>query len=49
MKYLTLVQVKRQHKYLGLPGEFKARYPQEIVFPNMEAGRQTNSILQKKI
>ena len=39
MKYLTLVQVKRQHKYLGLPGEFKARYPQEIVFPNMEAGR----------
>lgn len=39
MKYLTLVQVKRQHKYLGLPGEFKSRYPQEIVFPNMEAGR----------
>ena len=39
MKYLTLVQVKRQHKYFGLPGEFKARYPQEIVFPNMEAGR----------
>lgn len=39
MKYLTLAQTKRQHQYLGLPGEFKTRLPQEIVFPNMEFGR----------
>ena len=39
MKYLTLAQAKRQHQYLGLPGEFKTRLPQEIVFPNMEFGR----------
>lgn len=39
MKYLTLAQAKRQHQYLGLPGEFKTRLPQEIVFPNMESGR----------
>lgn len=39
MKYLTLIQTKHQHEYFGLPGEFEARYPQEIVFPNMEAGR----------
>lgn len=39
MKYLTLAQSKRQHQYLGLPGEFKTRLPQEIVFPNMDSGR----------
>lgn len=39
MKYISLVQAKRQHQYLGLPGTFEARYPQEIVFPNMDAGR----------
>lgn len=39
MKYITLKQSRRQHYYLGLPGEFETRYPQEIVFPNMDAGR----------
>lgn len=39
MKYLTLKQCRRQHYYLGLPREFEARYPQEIVFPDMTAGR----------
>ena len=39
MKYMTLAQTKRQHQYLGLPGEFKTRLPQEIVFPNLDFGR----------
>ena len=39
MKYKSAAQTKRQHQYLGLPGEFKTRYPQELVFPNMESGR----------
>ncbi|WP_295113884.1 hypothetical protein [uncultured Methanobrevibacter sp.] len=39
IKYLALVQSKRQHQYLGLPGNFKIRLPQEIVFPNFEIGR----------
>ena len=39
MKYKSLILNKHQHRYLKLPGEFEARYPQEIVFPNMDAGR----------
>ena len=39
MKYKTMAQTKRQHQYLGLPGEFKIRLPQEIIFPNLENGR----------
>ena len=39
MKYKSLILNKHQHRYLGLPGTFKAMYPQEIVFPNMNAGR----------
>lgn len=39
MKYKAAILNKRQHEYLGLPGTFEARYPQEIVFPNMDAGR----------
>lgn len=39
MKYKSLILSRHQHQYLGLPGTFEARYPQEIVFPNMEAGR----------
>lgn len=39
LKYLSLAQASRQHQYLGLPGEFKTRLPQEIVFPNMDFGR----------
>jgi len=39
MKYQTLILSRHQHSYLGLPGTFEARYPQEIVFPNMSAGR----------
>ena len=39
MKYLTLAQTKRQHQYLGLPGEFKTRLPQEVVFPDLDFGR----------
>ena len=38
-KYESAAQASRQHQYFGLPGEFKTRYPQEIVFPNMETGR----------
>ena len=38
-KYQNLAQIKRQHQYLKLPGEFKTRLPQEIVFPNMVSGR----------
>lgn len=39
MKYQSLILSRHQHNYLGLPGTFEARYPQEIVFPNMDAGR----------
>lgn len=39
MKYQSLILNRHQHHYLGLPGTFEARYPQEIVFPNMSAGR----------
>lgn len=39
MKYKSMAQTQRQHQYLGLPGEFKTRYPQEVVFPDMESGR----------
>lgn len=39
MKYQSLILNRHQHNYLGLPGTFEARYPQEIVFPNMAAGR----------
>lgn len=39
MKYKSLILNKYQHRYLRLPGTFEARYPQEIVFPNMKAGR----------
>ena len=39
MKYLSLAQTKRQHQYLGLPGEFKTRIPTEIVYPDMTLGR----------
>ena len=34
-----MAQTERQHKYLGLPGKFKTRVPQEIVFPNMDSAR----------
>lgn len=39
LKYKSLILNKHQHYYLKLPGKFEARYPQEIVFPNMKAGR----------
>ena len=39
MKYKTMAQARRQHEYLGLPGHYIALYPNEIVFPNMNAGR----------
>lgn len=39
MKYTTMAQAKRQHEYLGLSGKFKIRYPQEVVFPDMDTGR----------
>lgn len=38
-KYQSMAQSRRQHYYLGLPGEFKTRLPQEIIFPNMDSGR----------
>lgn len=40
IKYSSIAQAKRQHQYFNLPGEFKTRLPQEIVFPNMTTGRQ---------
>lgn len=49
LKYLVLAQSKRLHQYLGLPGEFKTRLPQEVIFPNMESGRQMNSTLTMKV
>jgi hypothetical protein len=39
MKYKSMTQTKRQHEYLGLPGRFKLRFPQEVVFPDMDTGR----------
>ena len=39
MKYKSMTQTQRQHQYLGLPGKFKLRYPQEVVFPDMDSGR----------
>ena len=39
MKYQSLILARHQHNYLQLPGTFEAQYPQEIVFPNMDAGR----------
>lgn len=39
MKYKTMAQARRQHEYLGLPGQYITLYPHEIVFPNMNAGR----------
>ena len=38
-KYESAAQTRRQHQYFGLPGEFRTRYPTELVFPNMESGR----------
>ena len=38
-KYQNLAQAKRQHQYFKLPGKFKTRLPQEIIFPNMISGR----------
>ena len=39
MKYQSLILARHQHNYLQLPETFEAQYPQEIVFPNMDAGR----------
>ena len=39
MKYKTLAQSSRQHQYLGLPGNYMRRLPQEIAFPNLKVGR----------
>ena len=39
MKYKSMTQTQRQHQYLGLPGKLKLRYPQEVVFPDMDTGR----------
>ena len=48
LKYQTLAQTKRLHQYLGLPGEFKTRLPQEIVFPNMDFGRADEYYITKE-
>ena len=39
MKYINMAQSKRQHRYLGLPGEHKVSLPQEVVYPDMEIRR----------
>ena len=38
-KYQAMAFRKRQHEYLGLPGDYIRRYPNEIVLRNMEYGR----------
>lgn len=38
-KYSAMAFRKRQHKYLGLPGEYIRRYPNEVVLRNLESGR----------
>lgn len=48
MKYCSMAQSKRQYQYLGLPGKFKNRVPQEIVFPNMDSGRMDECIIADK-
>lgn len=48
IKYSSIAQSKRQHQYFGLPGEFKTRLSQEIVFPNMESGRQDECYVNNK-
>jgi len=39
MKYQSFAQSRRQHQYLNLPGEFKSRLPQEMVFTDMTSAR----------
>ena len=39
LKYSSAVLSKLQHEYLGLPGTYETRYPNEVVLPNMESGR----------
>ncbi len=39
LKYQMAAQCMRQHQYFSLPGEFKSRLPQEIIFPNLDSGR----------
>ena len=38
-KYSAMAFRKRQHKYLGLPGEYIRRYPNEVVLRNLKTGR----------
>ena len=38
-KYSAMAFRKRQHSYLGLPGEYIRRYPNEIVLRNLKTGR----------
>jgi hypothetical protein len=38
-QYLSMAQTRRQHQYLGLPGNFKRRLPTTVVFPNLKKGR----------
>lgn len=42
---MSIAHSKLLHCYLGLQGEFKTRLPQEIVFPNMDAGRMDECYL----
>ena len=39
MKYQAMAQSSLLHRYLGLPGEFRIRYPQEVILDNMDSGR----------
>ncbi len=39
LKYSSMALKRRQHEYLGLPGDYGTRYPNEVVFPNMDSGR----------
>ena len=39
MKFASMALRRRQHEYLGLPGEYEKRYPNEVVFPDRSSGR----------
>nr|WP_294999842.1 hypothetical protein [uncultured Methanobrevibacter sp.] len=39
MKYMNFAQSRRKHQYLGLPGNFKSRVPQEMIFTDMTSAR----------
>lgn len=39
LKYTSAALSRLQHEYLGLPGTYETRYPNEVVLPTMQSGR----------